>query len=403
MEKQQIFGALAILAATATGIGGITLLSDEPEAMDESSAAYTELLATAPVAELEGEALSPNGRFQVRTAGDRGAYVSGYVVPESLQIVDTETGEILWQDQGYLWQSARWSPGNNLVAIAYGGRTWAAVKVVSTAYWTSWEFTLPDGEPIPEYEFLPEDWGTWLSMDTLLLTAGRGGDWGEQHTYRCIVRTNQDETLSGSVLEQATTVLSGDYDFDHDGTAEVTELVTVLTPETPYFPAWYELRVNREDGSALWSQDAALAHVGWTSLFALEVDGEDCLLRYNPYMGQGYCTYAYAIFSLGESGEEQILRADSVEFDINFGSPDHQGFDAAAIAAFLEEVHGYLDQSTLLLSTDGGTYRTGGSGTDFRESDLGILWDKACPYDEGKSLEENLQNYVKTMTTLQAA
>ncbi|MFR3922986.1 MAG: hypothetical protein ACLTYN_14550 [Dysosmobacter welbionis] len=96
-----------------------------------------------------GETLSPNGRFQVRTAGKSEMYVSGYVVPEFLQIVDTETGELLWQDQGALWQSARWSPANNLVAIAYGGRTWTQVTVISTACWTSLDFTLPDGSPIP--------------------------------------------------------------------------------------------------------------------------------------------------------------------------------------------------------------------------------------------------------------
>lgn len=60
------------------------------------------------------------------------------------------------------------------MAIAYGGRTWTQVKVISTACWISWDFTLPDGSPIPEYEFLPEDWGTWPDMDTLLLTVGPG-------------------------------------------------------------------------------------------------------------------------------------------------------------------------------------------------------------------------------------
>ena len=47
---------------------------------------------------MEGETLSPNGRFQVRTAGKSEMYVSGYVVPEFLQIVDTETGEMCIRD-----------------------------------------------------------------------------------------------------------------------------------------------------------------------------------------------------------------------------------------------------------------------------------------------------------------
>ena len=69
----------------------------------------------------------------------------------------------------------------------------------------------------------------------------------------------------------------------------------------------------------------------------------------------------------------------------------------------MEEVHGYLAESTLLLSTDGGAFRTGGSGADFRESDLRVLWDEACPYDASQSLAENLQNYADTMAALRTA
>ena len=229
MDKRRIFGVLALAVITVVTAG---VASPKMAAQRQETAEYQAPLEATPVAQVEGETLSPNGRFQVRTAGKSEMYVSGYVVPEFLQIVDTETGELLWQDQGALWQSARWSPANNLVAIAYGGRTWTQVKVISTACWISWDFTLPDGSPIPEYEFLPEDWGTWPDMDTLLLTVGRGGDAGEPHTYRCTVRMNQDGTLSGSALEQTTEVLSEDYDFDRDGMPETTELVSVLTPET---------------------------------------------------------------------------------------------------------------------------------------------------------------------------
>ena len=77
------------------------------------------------------------------------------------------------------------------------------------------------------------------------------GTQGEPHTYRRTVRMNQDGTLSGSALEQTTEVLSEDYDFDHDGMPETTELVTVLTPETDYYPAWYILQVIRQDGVEL--------------------------------------------------------------------------------------------------------------------------------------------------------
>ena len=194
-------------------------------------------------------------------------------------------------------------------------------------------------------------------------------------------------------LRETAEVLSRERDFDHDGTPETTEAVTIPGQEGEG-AAWYELRVTSADGGLLWSQTAAEAHAGWTSLFALELDGEDYLLRYNPYMNTGLASYAYQIFSLGEKGEELVLRENQVDFDIHFGSPAHAGFDSTAVAAFLEEVHGYLDASTLLLSTQGGACRTGGSGEDYWE-DLDFLPEELR--DGSMTLEESLRRYAETM------
>ena len=395
MQRQQILGGLVLLALTAAGIG---LAWAAPEKQAEDFAAYEALAASAPAAELEGEALSPNGRFQVRAVGKSDSYVSGVVAPERLEIVDTETGEVKWEDMGYVTQSVLWSPGNNLVALAYGGRTWTGVKVISTAYWTSWDVALPDGSPIPEYTFLPENWGTWLDPTTLLLTVGRGGDGEEQKTYRCFISTAERQ-ISGSTQEQTAEILPGEYDFDHDGEPEAVELATVWAEEgEERAAAWYELNVKKADGTTLWTQEAALAHVGWISVFACQIDGEDYLLWYLPWMGQGCAGYSYRIFSLDGKGQEVPVREDSLEFDINFGDPFHGDFDPAAIAAFLEEVHGWLDESTLLITTEGGVFRTGGSGADFRDD--ADFWGDDCPYDETVSLEQNLRNYEAHMKGL---
>lgn len=389
MQKRQILGLFVLVAVSAAVVWAARPWLTEQADTSAEEAAYGELLANTPTAELEGETVSPNGRLEVRTAGRSDLYVSGVVVPEAIQIVDRETGEVKWEDQGYLWQSVSWSPVNNLVALAYGGRTWTAVKVISTAYWTSWDFTLPDGSSIPEYTFLPEDWGEWLDAETLLLTVGRGGDAGEQHTYRCVIHADEDKA-TGSTMEQTTEILPGNCDFDHDGETETVELVTVLTPENaPAFPAGYELRLKKQDGTALWRQEAGLYHAGWVSVFSLELDGQDYLLRYTPSVGQSYYAYGYQLFSLDSTGKEVLLKANGVEFDMMFDSDMHQSYDPAAIAAFLEEVHGYLDDSTLLLTTEGGQFCTGGSGADFR-GDLCFVTESAA-YDENKSLEENLK------------
>jgi len=315
---------------------------------------------------VEGESLSPDGAYQILTEGAGDDYVSGIRVPEALKIVNTANGEILWEDMGYLWQSALWSPDGNYLALAYAGRTWNQILFFETETWTTWQFTLPDGSNIPEYTFVPrEGWGIWIDENTVRLTIGRGGDGEEQSVYRCSVLA-EDRGLSGSVLEETEDVLVGDYDFDHDGETEIMTIVTLWSPERLGQAAWYELQIKRTDGTLLWEQSAAEAHVGWTSIFAIEIEDRDYLLRYDPYMGQGSAAYHYQLFSLNEVGEEVLLKENRVEFDINFGSPAHLGFDPAAIADFLWEAKVLLADSWLLLSTENGVFCSDIPGVEFK-------------------------------------
>ena len=155
------------------------------------------------------------------------------------------------------------------------------------------------------------------------------------------------------------------YDFDHDGENDVVEVVT--RGETG--DSSFELRVSRADGTLLWRKEGHVAHAGWVDVFAYEEDGKDYILDYCPGMWQGSAGYSYRLFSLDETGEEVLLREDSVKFDLNFGmfAPYHEPFDADAVGAFLEEIHGYLEKSVCLLSTSGSNVTTGDSGADYRD------------------------------------
>ena len=97
MEKGRLAGILALAVVTAVTVG---VEYPQMAAQQREAAEYRALLEATPLAQVEGETLSPDGRFEVRTTGQSEMYVSGYVVPEFLQIVDTETGEILWQEPG---------------------------------------------------------------------------------------------------------------------------------------------------------------------------------------------------------------------------------------------------------------------------------------------------------------
>ncbi len=105
-------------------------------------------------------------------------------------------------------------------------------------------------------------------------------------------------------------------------------------------------------------------------------------------MYQGYASYTYELFSLIKPGEEQVVREGSVNFNMNFGEM-HKDFKPEEIAAFLEEVHGLLEDSELLLTTEGGDFRSGGPGTEFKDDFA--YWTDDPLYDGGKSLEENIR------------
>lgn len=389
MRRQKLLGLLVLLLVPVAAI----VFSDAERTVsrektdDDASAAVEAAWVT-------GKAVSPDERFEIAAVyGSSGHIVSGVEIPESLQVADHETGEVLWEDQGYLTQSVLWSPDSAYLALSYGGRTWNQVKIIETDTWTAWDVLLPDGKPIPDYVFLPEDWGAWLDENTLRLTVGRGGDEGEQETYCCAVFRTESGQVSGDTYLQATEHLPGDWDFDHDGAPEAITLTSVLLPGIELWAPLYELNIERQDGTLLWTQEGTLAHAGYVSIFACESDGRDYLLRYIPGCNQGYHFYTYELFSLDDRGDKVPIRENQVAFDLMFDAPIHESFDLAAIAAFFEEVHGWIDESTLLVSTLNGGFRSGGSGADFRQ-DIGDMdfWSGGTPaYDESLSLEDNLQ------------
>lgn len=196
-----------------------------------------------------------------------------------------------------------------------------------------------------------------------------------------------EEMPEEAPLKESLVRLPGSYDFNHDGEPEIVELVTVVGDEEQNTVGWYELRVRIGDNRLYWGQSFAEAHPGWGTCFACRVDGEDYLLRYLPTMYQGYASYTYELFFLDGTGEEQVVREGSVNFDMNFNEL-HERFEPEEIAAFLEEVHGLLEDSELLLTTEGGNFRSGGPGSAFKD-DL-EYWTGDPLYDESKSLEENI-------------
>ena len=175
----------------------------------------------------------------------------------------------------------------------------------------------------------------WLCTACLLLT-GCGAK--ENAAEAVPPEENVPEAVVVPVMEEPDAVaetLDAAYDFTHDGITETLELVTVPDPDMGE-DLWYELWVRNGAGERIWHYYMSAGGPSWeTTLFAVEADGQDCLLELITAMGQGYCSYFYEIFALDETGERLTIERDEVQFDVNFGSPIHESFDCAAIADFL--------------------------------------------------------------------
>ncbi|MDE6984868.1 MAG: hypothetical protein K2O99_10130 [Lachnospiraceae bacterium] len=153
-----------------------------------------------------------------------------------------------------------------------------------------------------------------------------------------------------------------------------------------------------EDDALLYRLDGYFAHTGQESIFLCTLDGEDYLLRYYPQMYQGVCTYGYELFTLVDN-EPRTEQSRAVEFDINFGSPVHGGFDVEAIAEFMEAVNTLFAHSVLLLNTNVELQETFVKEGRLYDS----LWwlDNQEPEfvrDKGRTLQENLKEYQAAMT-----
>ena len=92
MEKARLAGVLALAVVTAVTVG-----AEFPKtaAQRQEAAEYRAILEAAPLAQVEGEAQSPNGQFRVETAGRTDQYVSGWSEAESPQTTEVRTGRVL--------------------------------------------------------------------------------------------------------------------------------------------------------------------------------------------------------------------------------------------------------------------------------------------------------------------
>ena len=136
------------------------------------------------------------------------------------------------------------------------------------------------------------------------------------------------------------TVIWNNADLDHDGRNE-----TIHVREM-YDGTVYELSVVKQDGTILWSTEAAQAHAGWNSILLYEEGGKDYLLRYTPVMYQGVGNYTWTQFFF-EGGYPKEAASMNVDFEL----PTEINNE---MRAFAEKTNSMLKDSTVLLTTEQG-------------------------------------------------
>lgn len=365
MEKGRLAGILALAVITAVTVG-----AEYPRmAAQQLEAAECQTLLETPV---EGNAISPDGRYQLRQTDAGG---DGEAVPsmETVQLVNAGTGEILWEESGDYETSALWSPEGTYVALSQRQRACGSVTVVETETFTSRQVPLPVDVESAEYAWISAE--EWVDSDTLRIRCRDTREGGEGTLYRWSL-CPEGELQAGTFLKETTEILPGNYDFDHDGVPETTELMTVGEPSGGSV-AWYELHIAGGAGAAdaprpLFDGTLALQHPGWGSFIAVTVEGKDNFLMFAPVMYQGFATYWYELISFREDGSADLLDREEVSFDLSFGREGHQ-FDAEAIAGFFWKLRGILQNSTVLMSTENGEFQTGIPGLELQNYMFGDL------------------------------
>lgn len=227
------------------------------------------------------------------------------------------------------------------------------------------------------------------------------------------------EKITGSMADDSLEAISpeqSDAEADNietDGAETDDAADSITTPDLNHNGIAEEIRLKDDDSEQgqwleIWENDERIGFEycyctdsEQTAIFLCTLDGEDYLLCYDTMIYQGVCTYSYELFNLPRN-KENVIQRNQVDFDINFGSPLHNGFDSETIAAFMDEINNLLSNSAKILNTNSNLPDTfDGEGQIYDSLWWLDGWEPEFIRDEDKSLRENLKDFQTAMTAVQ--
>lgn len=151
--------------------------------------------------------------------------------------------------------------------------------------------------------------------------------------------------------------VSYEADVEHtvDHTGSSTEIIEVYTGDVGDGDSGMVL-IKDTSGQVIWDIEAHTTRAGWNNIYLTEVNGKEYLLELRIEDRDGYGAYSYVVYSL-----EQILGTWDGTILLNgasFSYSSTEDLTGESYHLWADAMNPYLENATLLLSTQDGVIRT---------------------------------------------
>ncbi len=153
-------------------------------------------------------------------------------------------------------------------------------------------------------------------------------------------------------------IVTWQEDITHDGIPDKIEVDISLANAVGENLKGNEetLRIySGKTGEKTWSGHADTIHAGWNGFYLYRNPENKMayILNWRPVLYQGTGNFFYRIFSLTEQGKVQLFTEEAFHFQVDTMSEEER----KRLDAYIARLNGYLENSYILINTDGGIVR----------------------------------------------
>lgn len=209
----------------------------------------------------------------------------------------------------------------------------------------------------------------------------------------CRQETNQEEGQEENLSHLNEDTFRIQADLTHTGLPETIITSVYEVPKDSKEPAIVEVESHGSD--IIWKKEIFLDNSSETSgedaYFLCNIDGESCLMYYNPCINEENARYSYRVFYLEQDGSEITIAENSISFDIAW--KENMNFPVDDMVIFAEEINQYMGKAYILISTIEGelSYSTLDGMEIYKESYQSITESKNI--SDSEELRKKLNEY----------